>query len=61
MITIEWGKFTAECKTVSEANKIIEQEKINMQEATIRFKIKIPGVAFDELVKDIQGSGGSIL
>ena len=61
MIIIEWERFTAECKTVDEANKTIQNEKINLQEATIKFKIKVPGIAFEALIKDIQGSGGSIL
>ena len=61
MIVIEWGKYTAECMSVSETERIIQEQKINMQDATIKFRAKIPGVAFDELIKEIVACGGVIL
>ena len=61
MIVIEWGKYTAECMSVTEAEKIIQEQKINLQEATIKIRAKVPGVAFEELVKEIVACGGVIL
>ena len=61
MIVIEWGKFTAECGSVEEALKIIEKEKVPLQETTIKIRARIPGIAFEELVRDVIGSGGKVL
>lgn len=67
MITIEWGKsnlkepYSATRSTVKEILDLAEKEKINLQEATIKFRCSVPGIAFEEIVKDIQGSGGKVL
>jgi hypothetical protein len=61
MIVIEWGKFTAECGSVEEAMKVIEKEKVPLQETTIKMRCRIPGIAFESIVEDIKGSGGKIL
>ena len=61
MIVIEWGKYTAECSTLIDAQERIKKLNINLQEATIKFRCMIPGIAFEEIVKDVQGSGGKIL
>lgn len=58
MIVIEWGKFTSECGSVEEALKLIEKENVPLQETTIKIRARIPGIAFEEIVKDIKGSGG---
>ena len=66
MIVIEWNSpdrhvvFTRECNA-DQALKVIEEEKINLQDATIKFRARIPGIAFEALVEDIKGSGGKIL
>ena len=61
MIVIEWGKFTAECGSVEEAMKVIEKEKVPLQETTIKIRCRIPGIAFEALTQDILGSGGKVL
>ena len=66
MIVIEWSNpdkhvvFTRECKA-DEVLKVIEDEKINLQEATIKMRCRIPGIAFEALVEDVKGSGGKVL
>ena len=61
MIIIEWAKYTAECMSVSEAERIVQEQKINLQDATVKFRAKVPGVAFEELVKEIIACGGGVL
>jgi hypothetical protein len=61
MITISYDKFTIECTSVEEAQKQIAIQKVPLQEATIKFRVKVPGIAFEELVNDVVGSGGKIL
>jgi hypothetical protein len=61
MIIIDYDRFTIECSTIEEAFKQIQIQKVPLQEATIKFRVKVPGIAFEEIVKDIQGSGGKIL
>jgi len=61
MIVIEWGKFTAECGSVEEALMAIKKENVPLQQTTIKMRCRIPGIAFEEIVKDIKGSGGKIL
>ena len=61
MIVIEWNKFTAECGSVGEALNLIEKEKVPLQETTIKFRAKVPGIAFEAIVQDITGSGGKFL
>jgi hypothetical protein len=61
MIVIEWGAFAQECTNEKELAEVIEKEKINLQEARIRFRAQVPGIAFEALTQDIRGSGGKIL
>jgi hypothetical protein len=61
MIVIEYDKFTIECSNVEEAMKQIEIQKVPLQEAVIKFRVKVPGIAFEALVEDVKGSGGKIL
>jgi hypothetical protein len=61
MITISYDKFTIECSSVEEAQKQIEIQKVPLQEASIKFRCKIPGIAWEALMEDIKGSGGKIL
>ena len=61
MIIITYDKFTIECTSIEEAQKQIEIQKVPLQEASIKFRVKVPGIAFEELVKDVIGSGGKIL
>jgi hypothetical protein len=61
MITISYDRFTIECATLDEAQKQIKIQKVPLQEAVIKFRAQVPGIAFDEVVKDVQGSGGRIL
>ena len=67
MITIEWGRsnlnvpYSANLSTVKEINDLIKSEQINLQDATITIRCKIPGIAFEGIVGDVVGSGGKIL
>jgi hypothetical protein len=59
MIYIEHNKITWEVRNLEEAE--IQMSKLPMQETEIRFRVKIPGIAFEALTQDIRGSGGKIL
>jgi hypothetical protein len=61
MITISYDRYTIEAETIADAQKKIAAENVPLQEATIKFRAAVPGIAFEEIVKDVQGSGGRIL
>ena len=61
MIQINYDKFTIECTTLEDAVKKIEEFKVPLQEATIKMRVKVPGIAFEAIVNDVQGSGGVVL
>lgn len=61
MIVIEYDRFTIECKTLDEVMKQIVIQKVPLQEAVFKFRVKVPGIAFEEIVKDITGCDGKAL
>ena len=67
MISIDFGEsnlkqpYTIQCSTVQELEQKIQSEKINLQDAIVKFRAIVPGIAFEEIVKDILGSGGKVL
>ena len=61
MIIINYGKFTIEADNVQKAKEFIEKENVNLQEATVVFKVKVPGIAFEPILQDVVGSGGVVL
>ena len=61
MIIIHYDKYTIEADTVEKANELIQKENVNLQEATVVFKIKVPGIAFEPILQDVVGSGGVVL
>lgn len=61
MIVIEWDKYTRECASVEEVHKVIEIEKLNLQDVSMKFRVKIPGIAWEGVLQDVVGSGGKVL
>ena len=65
MIMIEYPEngrvVTIERATLRDATDAIEILQVPLQDAEIKFRAKVPGVAFDEIVKDIIGSGGVVV
>ena len=61
MIIIRYGKYTIEADTIEKANELIKKENVNLQEATVVFRIKVPGIAFEPILQDVIGSGGVVL
>jgi hypothetical protein len=65
MITIESPEngriLTIHSATPEDADRAIAALKVPLQETTVMIRCKIPGIAFEEIVKDVVGSGGKIL